>query len=307
MRPDRPLVDVVTVNWNAGEQLRNCLQSLADASQQDHQLASVTVVDNASSDGSADGLSFPGLPLQVVRNQANRGAAVAYNQGAARGSAEYLLFVNPDTVLSPRAIDTAVAVLESPSHRKTGLASIQFRDETGRIATSCARFPSPWSMTVRALGLDRIGWLPSYVMSEWPHDETRIVDHVSAAFFLVRRRVFDEIGGFDERFFVYLEDLDFCFRVHLAGWNTVYVAEAQAFHKEGGTSERVPDRRITYALRSRLSYAQKHFGLGGRAMVSLATLALEPMIRLARAAGRRSMQEAATVVRAYRLLWSERD
>jgi len=195
-----------------------------------------------------------------------------------------------------------IATLQSIAHQGTAVAGIQLYDESGDLARSCAHFPSPGSMLIRALGLDRRGWVRSYWMSEWAHDETRLVDHVIGAFYVVRRRVFEELGGFDERFFVYLEDLDFSLRVHQAGWRSVFVAEARAFHKGGGTSERVPAQRLAYALRSRLVYADKHFSLSGGLLVRAGTLVVEPLIRLGRAVLRLSATDIADAANAYRLL-----
>jgi N-acetylglucosaminyl-diphospho-decaprenol L-rhamnosyltransferase len=297
-------VDVVIVNWNAGAQLRECLSSLPAACQRGCRLSSVTIVDNASIDGSVDDVAIPDLPLRVLRNPVNRGFAAACNQGASDATGDYVLFLNPDTVLEPGSLAAAVAALESAAHRQAAVAGIQLYDETREVSRTCTRFPSPRSMVVRALGLDRVGWVHSYWMKDWPHDRTRVVDHVIGAFYLVRRQVFEDLQGFDERFFVYLEDLDFSLRVHQAGWQSVYVADARAFHKGGGMSQRVPARRLAYALRSRLVYADKHFNASGRLLVRTGTLAVEPVIRLAHAALRLSSSDMVNVAAAYRLLWS---
>ncbi len=238
------------------------------------------------------------------RNGTNRGFAAACNQAARGGSGDYVLFLNPDTRVTASALDLAVGALEAASNRQVGIAGIQLHDASGAVARSCARFPSPSSMVIRALGLDRSGWLRGYVMSDWPHDRTSLVDHVIGAFYLVRRWVFEALSGFDERFFVYLEDLDFSYRAHRAGWSAIYLAEARAFHKGAGTSAAVPADRLAYAIRSRLAYADKHFGLPGRVLVRAATLIGEPLVRCAHATLRGSWADLGTVVGTYRLLWS---
>jgi len=140
-------------------------------------------------------------------------------------------------------------------------------------------------------------------MAEWPHDITRDVDHVIGAFFLVRRSLFESLGRFDERFFVYLEDLDFSYRARQAGWRSVYLANAQAFHAGGGTSHQVKARRLFYSLRSRLLYAAKHFSKSGAALVFLATLLLEPLSRSAWALMRRSLPSLKETWQGYGMLW----
>jgi GT2 family glycosyltransferase len=159
-------------------------------------------------------------------------------------------------------------------------------------------------MIVRAVGLDRPAIARSYVMEDWPHDATQPVDHVIGAFYLVRRDVFAHLGGFDERFFVYLEDIDFSLRARVAGRHSLYLASARAFHKGGGTSERVPADRLAYAIRSRLAYARKHFSLPARLLVALATLLVEPVIRVGRAAMPGSSLGVTDVIRAYRRVFA---
>jgi len=300
----RPAADVIIVNWNAGDQLRACLASVAAARQEECRLSSVTVVDNASTDGSVESLTSLGTRVRVLRNPVNRGFAAACNEAARQASGDYLLFLNPDTRLEAGSLDAAVAALESPLHRRAAIAGIQLYDECGRVMKSCARFPSAGSMIVKAVGLDRTGWIRSYPMTEWAHDETRVVDHVIGAFYLVRRSVFHGLGGFDERFFVYLEDLDFSLRASEAGWYSLYLVNERAFHKGGGTSEGIRARRLAYSLRSRLMYAQKHFGLPARAAVIAATLIVEPVVRSAQAVLHRSRSELGAVLGAYRFLWS---
>jgi hypothetical protein len=295
-------VDVVIVNWNAGAQLQACLDALATADERLGQVAQVIVVDNASSDGSANTVDDQGMPLQVVRNADNRGFAAACNQGARLGSADYLLFLNPDVRLESNSLDVAVETLGDPINSQAAIVGIQLYDQAGHTARSCARFPTPWTMVVRAIGLDRIGMANSYVMEDWPHDTTRAVDHVMGAFYLVRRSVFAQLRGFDERFFVYLEDVDFSLRAHFAGWHSLYLTGTRAFHRGGGTSERAPADRLAYAVRSRLAYSRKHFTTPGRLVVALATMIVEPWVRISRAAILGQSSGVTDVIRAYRQL-----
>jgi hypothetical protein len=130
-----------------------------------------------------------------------------------------------------------------------------------------------------AVGLDRLFPQLGHFMTEWGHNETREVDQVIGAFFLVRRSVFEALQGFDEQFFVYYEEVDFSRRAREAGWRSIYLANAQAFHAGGGTSNQVKATRLFYISRSRLLYAFKHFSLIGACLVLLTTLLLEPFSR----------------------------
>ena len=123
------------------------------------------------------------------------------------------------------------------------------------------------------------------------------------AFFLVRRSMFEELGGFDERFFVYLEDLDFSFRARQAVWRSYYLADARAYHKGGGSSEQAKATRMFYSLRSRILYGYKHFGWFSATFLAVGTLFIEPFSRLALAIGLRSGREAKETIKGYAMLW----
>jgi N-acetylglucosaminyl-diphospho-decaprenol L-rhamnosyltransferase len=297
----RASVHVVIVNWNSGTQLRECLISFAAVADDDVMLARVTVVDNASADGSAEGLETA-LPLTVIRNAGNRGFAAACNQGAASSEANYLLFLNPDTRLMPGSLELPVRYLQSEHHEAVGIVGIQLIDSNGHVARNTARAPSARAMIGHSLGLDRLmpSVFPPHFVSEWAHDETRNVDQVMGAFFLVRRSVFEALGGFDESFFVYYEDLDFAMRARTQGWSSVYLATAQAFHRGQGTTEGATARRTFYFCRSRILYARKYFGALGSFGVMFTTLVLEPIAR-----GIASPRSAGGTLRAFGMLWKD--
>lgn len=252
-------IDIIIVNWNSGAQLKRCLSSI------DHFggeiLAKVVVVDNGSVDGSADRLDGFGFPLQVIKNRENLGFACACNRGARECDAPFILFLNPDTELFYNSLKIPLSFLEDPAKSDTGICGIQLVDEKGRVSRSCAYFPSLRRFMVQAVGLNKLPGLKNagVHMDDWDHLTSRSIDHVIGAFFFMRRGVFDALKGFDERFFVYLEDVDFALRARKAGWKIFYLADTQAFHKGGGTSQQVMATRLFYSLRSRLLYGFKHF------------------------------------------------
>jgi len=300
-----PRLDIVVVNWNAGRQLRECIDSIAAARKERFELERVVVVDNASRDGSVDALARGDIPLSVIRNTTNRGFAGACNQGASGSRSEYLLFLNPDTRLFDDSLDVPVGFLEEPAHAAFGVCGLQLVDASGRIHRSCARHPTPRHVANRLLGLDRVAPrpFPSHAMVEWDHAQDREVDHVMGAFLLVRRPLFDALGGFDTRFFVYLEDLDLTLRARRLGQRTMFLARARAYHRSGGTSEQAKAERLCYSLRSRMLYGRKHFGRGAALALDAGTLVVEPVIRLAAAALRLRWREAGETLRGFGLLW----
>jgi N-acetylglucosaminyl-diphospho-decaprenol L-rhamnosyltransferase len=276
-----PALSIVIVNWNTGEQLRDCLTSLATASlPKGWSIAHVVVVDNASSDNSADGLACRVGTLQVLRNPVNLGFGAACNQGARVASGDALLFLNPDTRLYAGSLEAPLRTFDDPAHEGTGIVGIALEDERGEVARVCARFPRARHYLAQALGIDRLRPATGHLMREWDHLRDREVDQVIGAFFLVRRGLFDRLGGFDERFFVYFEEVDFALRARQVGSHSLYLASARAFHAGGGASRQIKGRRLFYALRSRLQYGAKHFGIAERALLAVVTFAIEPLSRL---------------------------
>ena len=302
------LLAIIIVNWNAGSQLAETVASIA---QYHHDLvSSVIIVDNASTDDSlAQVMGLQNLPfqLQIVRNIDNRGFGAACNQGAALVASEYLLFLNPDTRLFEGSLSMPLAYMQDSNNQDVGIVGIQLLDEQNRIARSCARFPSLGMFTAQAVGLNRFPGLRhlNAHMTDWPHDETRVVDHVIGAFYLMRRSIFESLGGFDERFFVYFEDLDLSLCARQAGYRSVFLADAQAFHAGGGTSRQVKAHRLFYSLRSRLLYGFKHFRPWQAWVLVLITLGLESITRTFFSLVGSELGGVRNTWRAYGMLWRD--
>ncbi|MBN1884701.1 MAG: glycosyltransferase family 2 protein [Candidatus Krumholzibacteriota bacterium] len=298
---------MVIVNWNTGGQLRDCVASIPGALDGGVSLRRVVVVDNASIDGSDQIDAPPEIALEIVRNEENRGFAAACNQGARGSVADLLLFLNPDTRLLADSLSVPVAFLSGAAGEQTAVVGITLLDEAGRSNRACARFPTPPLLLHRMLGLDRLfpRLFPGYRMEAWDHAESRDVDQVTGAFFLVRRAPFEAAGGFDERFFVYMEELDLSLRLARAGWRSRYLAEAAAFHRGGGASGSDVAARLFYGARSRILYAQKHFGGATAAGLLLAACLLEPAARFAAALARRDGAGLKAAARGYTMLWRD--
>jgi N-acetylglucosaminyl-diphospho-decaprenol L-rhamnosyltransferase len=297
-------LDIVIVNWNTGARLLECLQAIPPASpQSDLYLRLCVVVDNASQDGSADGLAGLPLTLTLIRNTGNKGFAFAANQGAKVGQSAYILFLNPDTRLNPDSLVKALGFLDKPGNQQVAILGIQLADENGAVHRNVARFPTPKSMFYQMLGLDHL-WprhFPSHFLTDWDHQESRGVDQVTGAFFLVRRQVFEELQGFDERFFMYYEDLDFSYRATQAGWSSYYLAEAQAFHYGGGSSYQIKSKRLYYAFNSRVLYTAKHFGAPSAIKILVACFLVEFWARLAWSIANFSMEAVSETIQTYRM------
>ena len=291
------LISTIIINWNSGQQVKHCIESLSNSISQQ-----IIIIDNASTDGSEQ--TIADLPnVTLIRSAENLGFGKACNLGAQNAKAEFLLFLNPDAAVYPSTLEKALLFMQDPANAQVGICGVQLLDESGHVARSCTRFPSAAGFAAQAMGLDKVFPRLGHFMAEWSHDSTRQVDHVIGAFFLVRHTLFESLGGFDERFFVYLEDLDFSYRARHAGWHSVYLADVQAFHAGGGTSNQVKARRLFYSLRSRLLYAAKHFSMAGTVLVFLATLLLEPLSRSMLAMARRSWPALEETWQGYAMLW----
>lgn len=303
----KPSLDVVIVNWNAGDLLRACIASIVGANAPEFDLERVVIVDNASSDGSLEGLGEHGFRLSVVRNAGNLGFAAACNQGAGAGDAEYILFLNPDTRLFSDSLRRPLQFMACPTNQSVGICGVQLVDEENRVARSCSRFPRLVSYVWESTGLDRIrpDLFRGHFMREWDHGDSRDVDQVMGAFFLIRRDLFEQFLGFDERFFVYFEEVDLSYRARAVGMSSHYLADAQVYHKGCGTSQQVRAKRLFYNLRSRLLYGFKHFGTLKASLLLLLTLIPEAASRLALAGCRGSAAQVRETVSAYAQLWRD--
>lgn len=302
-----PSLDIILVNRNSGNELAECLSSIVQADTTALVLRRVCVVDDASTDHSAAGLDKIRLPLEVIRNSTHTGYGASCNRAAEGGTADYILFLNTDSTLFADSLDKPIRYLEAPEHVGVGIVGIQLLDCAGAVSRSCARFTTFGQMISIALGLDRLfpARFSSHQMKEWDHLETRAVDQVIGAFMLVRRPVFEQLGGYDERFFVYREDLDLSLRMHQLGYSSVYIASAQAVHKGGGTYRKVRPESLFFALRSRIQYAFKHFGFLRGCIVAVVALFIEPITRCLWAVSRQEVDELEATVEAYLRLWIE--
>lgn len=245
-----PELSVVIVNWNTAAILRECLTSVAaHLGSISHE---VIVVDNASSDGSPEMVAAESPAVRLIRNGDNRGFGVANNQGMRLARGDWLLLLNSDT----RLVDSSVADLSRHVRNETGLAMAHCRlvYPDGRLQHTTYRFPSLRRVLLEDLGLYKLlgerraggALLGGY----WGHDEERDVDAVAGAFMLLPRVVFEQTGGFDERLFMYGEDIEWCRRIRQRGGRIRFYPQASIEHVgHASTDMRMGDERVALCLR----------------------------------------------------------
>ena len=248
-----PRVDAVIVAYNSARTLRACVEPLTAI-----EGVRVIVVDNRSPDDTAG--TVAGLDVELVRASRNGGFAAGCNLGIARATGHYVLLLNPDARMSAGALDALVATLDA--NPETAIAGPRIVEDDGTLASSQRRFPRPLSTFAQALFLHRLwphaSWTDELVRDPAAYGTAGAPDWVSGACMLIRREALELVGGMDEDFFLYCEDMDLCARVRDAGWDVRYEPSA-IVHHEGGAS-RPREELLATLARNRVLYARKHAG-----------------------------------------------
>jgi len=255
---------VIVVSWNVRDLLRRCLASLsASPSAASPRIEiEIIVVDNASADGSADMVRAEFPQVRLIANDENRGFTAANNQGLAASQGRHLLLLNPDTEIVGDALATMVGYMDA--HPRIGALGPQLRYPDGRLQPSRRRFPTFATALVESTVIQQ--WWPDnrllqrYYMADTPDDAVQPADWLVGACLLVRRQAYEQIGGLDEGFFMYSEELDWCKRLKDAGWEVVYLPTATIIHHEGKSSEQVAPARHIYFQSSKVRYFRLHHG-----------------------------------------------
>ncbi|HVB06885.1 MAG TPA: glycosyltransferase family 2 protein [Acidimicrobiales bacterium] len=263
-------VAAVVVNRDGGDSLLGCVESLRAAG-----VEQVVVVDNASSDGSPARLVAADPAARLVPTGENLGYGRAANRGAARTEAPYLLVCNPDLVAHADAVKVLVAELEQ--RPEVAAVGPKILDVHGAVYPSARAIPSLVTGAGHALLAPFFPdnpWTRSYRLAEADPGSGREVDWVSGAFLLLRRVAFESVGGFDERYFMYVEDLDLCWRLGRAGWKVRYAPEAVIVHEQGQSAARHPLRMLAAHHRSTWRFECRHARGLERALLPVIGLAL---------------------------------
>ncbi len=254
---EAPLISAIVVSYNTRETTLRCLDALlADLAGLQHE---VWVVDNASSDGSADAIAAAFPDVHLIRGERNLGFGAANNLAMSRAAGEFFLLVNSDAFLRPGAARALLDCLSA--HPEAAVAGPRLLDPDGSLQRSCYRFPSPLRSVWEALLLTPA--LPSHPVfgdyRAWEHDEFRTVDFVIGACMLLRADAVRAVGGFDESFFVYAEETDLCYRLAKAGMKVAFTPKAEVVHLGGQSGKSQPPRTFTEFHRSREVFIRKHW------------------------------------------------
>lgn len=298
---------IVIVNWNTGDMLKACIDSVLSSNFNGVNLEKIVVVDNGSTDNSVIKISNNSGYVNIICNNDNVGFAKACNQGARTLESDYLLFLNPDMVCEPNSIASVIDFMNKDSSRNIGICGTALYGEKGKFGASCARFPNASIFFFEAIGLTRL--LPlifkPLLLSENECKKSGYVDQVIGAFFLVRKELFNDLDGFDERFFVYFEEVDFSLRANQLGQRSYFLSDIANYHLGGGSSGSVVGKRLFYSLSSRLKYAKKHFRSTEYILLIFLTILLEPLTRFFYSVIRLNKRDVLGIFEGYKLLLCE--
>ena len=250
------MVDIVIVNWNSGQYLNDCINAVLQSDFKDYH---IHIVDNGSTDNST--LPFQGLNnISIHYQNKNIGFGKACNKVLPESEGEYILLLNPDTKIKHGTLSMAVSFMKINA-RYIVYGCAQMGDD-GKIMRTCGRFPTLSTFCFDVLGLSNLfpnRFKNSFIRTDWDHLNSTDVDHVMGSFYLIRRKWVDKHGFMDDRYFVYLEDLDVSKRVIDTGGKIYYDHTNLIYHKGGGVSAQVKSKRLFYSLHAKHEYIKKYF------------------------------------------------
>jgi GT2 family glycosyltransferase len=248
-----PELEAVVVTYNALPHLERCLESL--------ERYDTLVVDHGSTDGTLD-LVRDRFPRARLVEQENRGLGAGWNRGLRETSAPFVLVLNSDAWLVDDAAERLVGFAQQ--HDRAGFVAPRLLNPDGTLQPSVRAFPTPWRLATEYLFLRKLAprsrALNAFYGAGFAHDEAREIDFAKAAAFLLRRAAFDEVGGFDEAFFLFSEETDWCYRARLKGWDSFFYPGADVVHVGGASWRRESATLYREQVRGHLRFLAKHEG-----------------------------------------------
>ena len=243
-------LSIIIVNYNVKEFLQNLIHSIYKAAQKISY--EIIIVDNASDDGSVEFIKEKFPDIKLIANQKNLGFSKANNIGLAQSKGEYILLLNPDTLVGEDTFEKMISFFKDTA--EAGLAGCKILNPDGTLQLACRRsFPGPWTSFCKVTGLSSLfpksKLFARYNLTYLDENKTYEVDAISGSFMMFPRKIYDEIGGLDEQFFMYGEDLDFCYRIQKCGKKVYYFHDTQIIHYKGESTKRssLDETKIFYS------------------------------------------------------------
>jgi len=254
-------ISVVIVNYNVREFLNNALISLLKALE--GYSSEIFVVDNASDDGSVELIQQRFPQVHLIANKTNVGFAKANNQALSIAKGKFLLLLNPDTLVQEDTFPKLIEFFQN--NHDAGMIGCKILNSDGTLQLACRRsFPTPWTAFTKAFGLSSLfpksKLFARYNLTYLDPDNSYEVDAISGSFMMLRKDVLEKIGGLDESFFMYGEDLDWCFRVQRSGWKVYYVPTTSIIHYKGESTKRSDIDELKVFYNAMRLFVRKHHG-----------------------------------------------
>jgi len=296
-------IDIVVVNYKSAAHTVKCAEAASSVARADRLTAQIIVVNNGDDDHELDSRLSQIPDVQILSPKSNLGFAAACNMAAVKGEAPFILFINPDAALATGALKSMTSFLTAPDHRVYGIVGPELRNGDGDVVASCSKLPNLIHLMMRTAGLHRL--LPNSGYPYLPleaHAKSGPVDQVMGAALMIRRSVFDALDGFDERYFLYYEDVDLSLRAKQSGALSYYLKVAHATHEGRVSSSQDTGLTLALHIRSRLTFARRHYGVMGWLMLLLTCVVVECPVRLLQALVGVGQLSVSSVLRAYSLL-----
>lgn len=273
MKGESVKLSIVIICWNDSKVIDNCLRSIYEGTQRTD--IEVIVSDNGSSDGSVEFIRAHFPKTRIVENRANLGFAMGNNAGIDVAAGEYVLILNPDTIVHKGSLDRWLDVADQ--HPEAGAFGCRVLNPDGSYQRSSRPFPTVRRLWMAALYLKGLAYVSDFFLGGeyvgWQGDSERIVDWQSGCCILVRGKVLKELSGFDPQFFYHYEEVDLCRRIWNSGHPILFTPAASITHLGGQSVNRFPIRFVLEAYRSRYRYFYKHFGKSGATASQRASIA----------------------------------
>ncbi len=255
-----PKVSVLIVSYNVKQYLIHCIDSIKKSDYTGQ--IEIIVVDNNSFDGSLDAIKSKIKDVICIQNDINIGFGKAVNQAAKVATGKYFLILNPDTIIEESTLSTFVNYLDENS--TVGLVGPKIVNSDGSLQKGSKRsFPTIGVAVPKLMGLDKIfpksKWAGRYNLNYLNPDETHKVDAISGSCMFIRSDLFNKIGGFDERFFMFGEDLDLCYQVYQQEFDVYYLPKTQIMHYQGESVKSAPYDSLNAFYQAMILFSEKHF------------------------------------------------
>ncbi len=249
-------LSILIVNWNTGELLCECIRSIEITV--GREACEVIVVDNASTDSSQQMVTSQFPWVEIIQCEMNLGFARANNLAVKKSSCEYILLLNPDTVLHVDSVNKLIALLDL--NAAIGIVGPRMVNQDGSLQISAYPEPTLIREAWRLFHLDWLIPLSRYPSDFWKWQQPQLVDIVTGACLLLRREIYESIGLFDEQFFVYSEEVDFCKRVKNAGWLIYYLPSSLVVHYGACSTRQVEESMFLELYKNKIKYFRKNSG-----------------------------------------------